>query len=102
MPKFLVKKPFSKIIEHRPLKTFKVQDSTITITTPKKREYIPGDLMILDNFMEITRLKVFGFIEHIPPEDKKKRGRKKKIENTSTTCASIPSIVASTEQAVTQ
>lgn len=77
MHKFIVKKPFSKIISHRPVKNITVGDMSIQITTPKRKEYVVGDVFESKNFVEITRLKVFGIIEYVKEKDKK-RGRPKK------------------------
>lgn len=44
-----------------------------------RKDYQPGDFIELENDMKIHRMKVYGFIGWTPV-NKKKRGRKPKIE----------------------
>lgn len=57
--KFRIKKPYAEMINY-----------------PKKKEYKIGDTIELDNYIKITKLIMYGFIERKPVEDKK-RGRPK-------------------------
>lgn len=84
MFKFIVKKPFSKVVSHKPVKKITVGDMSIQITTPKRKEYVVGEVFESNNFIEITRLKVFGIIEYVKEKDKK-RGRPKKSEMETAT-----------------
>ena len=44
-----------------------------------KKEYLPNDIIELDNRMKIDRMIIYGIIEWEPIKQKK-RGRKRKIE----------------------
>lgn len=57
--KFKIKKPYSEIVNY-----------------PRKKEYKTGDIIELDNYIKITKLIMYGFIERTPIVDKK-RGRPK-------------------------
>lgn len=55
--KFKIKKPYSEIVSY-----------------PRKKEYKVGDIIETDNYIKITKLIMYGFIDRQPVEEKK-RGR---------------------------
>jgi len=57
--RFRIVKPYSEIVNY-----------------PKKKEYKVGDVIETDNYIKITKLVIYGFIDRKPLEEKK-RGRPK-------------------------
>jgi hypothetical protein len=63
--KYKIKKPYIEIINY-----------------PKKKEYKAGDVIEINNYIKMTKLAIYGFIDRKPIEEKK-RGRPSKIERAT-------------------